>query len=222
MGAESPAAILAEMNVGMDAGIALTSGVALGAYLLGSVPFGYLIVKARGGRDIRALGSGNIGAANVTRSAGPLAGVLTLLLDTGKGFLAVWLTAKFSEGHALLMMIAAVAGVAGHMFPVWLKFKGGKGVATGVGAFVVICWPAVAGAIVVWVLVVGMWRYVSLGSILGAASLPLLTFRLYAPPGEPPLMVSIGTTLIAALIIVKHKDNIGRLVAGTENRLKFR
>lgn len=217
-----PAAIMAEINVGMNAGIVLTAGVALAAYLLGSIPFGYLIVKVREGRDIRASGSGNIGATNVARSAGPVAGVLTLLLDAGKGFLAVWLTAKFSDGHAIAMMIAAVAAVVGHMFPVWLRFKGGKGVATGVGAFLLICWPAVAGTFVVWVLVVGIWRYVSLGSIIAAASLPLLTFRLYAPPGEPPLVVSMGTTLIAALIIVKHKDNLRRLVAGTENRLKFR
>jgi len=113
--------------------------------------------------------------------------------------------------------------VLGHMFPVWLKFKGGKGVATGVGAFVLICWPAVAGALVVWIVVVAIWRYVSLGSIIAAASLPLLTYGLYAArPEVQPTAVSIGTTLMAAMIIMKHKDNIGRLVAGTENRLKLR
>jgi len=200
----------------------LQVGIALGAYLLGSIPFGYLIVKVREGRDIRASGSGNIGATNVARTAGPVAGVVTLLLDLAKGYLAVWLAAKFSGGCLNCMMVGAVAVVLGHMFPVWLKFKGGKGVATGVGAFVLICWPAVAGALVVWIVVVGIWRYVSLGSIIAAASLPLLTYRLYEPLGAPPLEVSIGTTLLAAMIIVKHKENIGRLVRGTENRLKLK
>ena len=200
----------------------LQVGIALGAYLLGSIPFGYLIVKVREGRDIRASGSGNIGATNVARTAGPVAGVVTLLLDLAKGYLAVWLAAKFSGGCLNCMMVGAVAVVLGHMFPVWLKFKGGKGVATGVGAFVLICWPAVAGAMVVWIVVVGIWRYVSLGSIIAAASLPLLTYRLYEPLGAPPLEVSIGTTLLAAMIIVKHKENIGRLVRGTENRLKLK
>jgi glycerol-3-phosphate acyltransferase PlsY len=145
-------------------------------------------------------------------------GAVTLLLDASKGFLAVWLAGRYGS---TLMVVAAVAVVLGHMFPVWLKFKGGKGVATGVGAFTLICWQAVAAAFVVWIAVVAIWRYVSLGSILASASLPLLTYRLYAPPGEPPLAVSIGTTLIAALIIVKHKDNIRRLVAGNEHRLKL-
>ncbi|MBI1750232.1 MAG: glycerol-3-phosphate 1-O-acyltransferase PlsY [Acidobacteria bacterium] len=192
------------------------------AYMLGSIPWGYLIVKRREGRDIRASGSGNIGATNVARSAGPVAGVVTLLLDVAKGILAVWGARWITDGDITLMMGAAVMAVMGHMFPVWLKFKGGKGVATGVGAFVMICWPAVAGALAVWIVVVAIWRYVSLASVIASASLPLLTYRLYSPLGAPPLAVSIGTTLIAALIIVKHKDNIGRLVAGTENRLKLR
>jgi glycerol-3-phosphate acyltransferase PlsY len=209
--------------MGIDGGIALTAGVALVAYLLGSIPFGYLIVKVREGRDIRASGSGNIGATNVARTAGPAAGVVTLLLDLAKGYLAVWMAAKFSGGCLNCMMVGAVAVVLGHMFPVWLKFKGGKGVATGVGAFVIVCWPAVASALVVWIVVVAIWRYVSLGSIIAAASLPLLTYGLYAArPEAQPLAVSIGTILISALIIVKHKDNIGRLAAGTENRLSFR
>jgi acyl phosphate:glycerol-3-phosphate acyltransferase len=206
----------------LEMGIGLPAVIALVAYLLGSIPFGYLIVKLTEGRDIRASGSGNIGATNVARSAGPAAGAVTLLLDLAKGFLAVWLTAKFFNGQAEFMMIAAVAAVLGHMFPVWLKFKGGKGVATGVGAFIPICWQAVAGAFIVWIVVVAIWRYVSLGSIIAAASLPLMTYAFYAArPEMPPMAVSIGTTLLAVMIIVKHKDNIGRLVAGTENRLKF-
>jgi glycerol-3-phosphate acyltransferase PlsY len=193
------------------------------AYLLGSIPFGYLIVKMREGRDIRASGSGNIGATNVARTAGPVAGVVTLLLDLAKGYAAVWLVGSLTKQHIASMVAAAVVVVLGHMFPVWLKFKGGKGVATGVGALVLICWPAVAGALVVWIVVVAIWRYVSLGSIIAAAALPLLTYGLYAarPEVQPPA-VSIGTTLMAAMIIMKHKDNIGRLVAGNENRLTLK
>jgi glycerol-3-phosphate acyltransferase PlsY len=193
--------------------------VLLGAYLIGSIPFGYLIVKLREGRDIRATGSGNIGATNVARSAGPAAGAVTLLLDVAKGYVVVW----FAERYGVTLMAVAAAGaVIGHMFPVWLKFKGGKGVATGVGAFVPICWQAVAGAFVIWVMVVSIWRYVSLGSVIAAASLPLLTYRLYAPPHAPPLAVSVGMTVTVALIIVKHKGNIRRLIAGTENRVKLK
>ncbi len=192
------------------------------AYLLGSIPFGFLIVKLREGRDIRASGSGNIGATNVARSAGPVAGVVTLVLDVAKGYAAVWLVGSLTKQHVASMVAAAVVAVLGHMFPVWLKFKGGKGVATGVGAFVLICWEAVAGAMVVWIVVVAIWRYVSLGSIIAAASLPLLTYRLYAPLDAPPMAVTIGTILISALIILKHQENIGRLVAGNENRLTLR
>jgi glycerol-3-phosphate acyltransferase PlsY len=211
------------MNIGIDAGIAAKAGIVLAAYLLGSIPFGYIVVRLREGRDIRASGSGNIGATNVARSAGPAAGVITLLLDLAKGFLAVWLAAKFFDGEVNAMMIAAVAAVVGHMFPVWLKFKGGKGVATGVGAFIPICWQAVAGAFIVWIVVVAIWRYVSLGSIIASASLPLMTYALYAArPEMPPMAVSIGTTLLAVMIIVKHRDNIRRLVAGSENKITLK
>lgn len=196
---------------------------AVTAYLLGSIPFGYIIVKLREGRDVRAAGSGNIGATNVGRVAGKAAGVLTLILDVAKGFVAVWLVGALTKQHVASMVAAAVVAVLGHMFPVWLKFKGGKGVATGVGAFALICWQAVVGAFVVWIVVVAIWRYVSLGSIIAAASLPLLTYGWYAARAEElPLAVSVGTTLMAAMIILKHQDNIGRLVAGNENRLTLK
>src|SRR5574341_968136 len=104
------------------------------AYVLGSIPFGYLIVKARGGQDLRAAGSGNIGATNVTRVVGVGAGAMTLLLDAGKGYVAVWLAARVSEGNITWMMVAVLSVVLGHLFPVWLKFRGGRGVATGLGA----------------------------------------------------------------------------------------
>jgi glycerol-3-phosphate acyltransferase PlsY len=192
------------------------------AYLLGSIPFGLLIVKARGGPDIRSLGSGNIGASNVTRNAGAFAGVLTLLLDAGKGYLAVWLTARFTGANVHWMMAAAVAAVIGHVFPVWLRFKGGKGVATSLGVFLPLCWQAVAAAAVVWLLVVAFWRYASLGSIAAAAAMPVLIYLFYAPGLAPPTDVSLSTIFIALLVLAKHRANMERLIAGKESRLSLR
>ena len=195
--------------------------VAVIAYLLGSIPFGLLIVRAFGGPDIRAIGSGNIGAANVTRNAGKFAGILTLLLDAGKGYAAVWLAGYFTHGNIRWMMIAAVCAVVGHMFPAWLGFKGGKGVATGLGVFLPICWQAVAAGIVLWLLVVIFWRYSSLGSISAAVALPLFVYLLYAPGHAPPEYVTLGTVVISLLVLIKHRPNIARLVAGEEPRLNF-
>ena len=121
-----------------------------------------LIVKLSGGGDMRQAGSGNIGAANVTRVAGPVSGILTLLLDAGKGYLAVWLARRLSGGNIRWITVAAVAVVLGHMFSVWLRFRGGKGVATGLGAYLLISGMAVAAAAVVWIVVVVFWRYFSL------------------------------------------------------------
>lgn len=192
------------------------------AYLLGSIPFGLLIVKVLGGGDIRSTGSGNIGAANVARNAGPLAGALTLLLDAGKGYAAVWLAAHWTSGNARWMMAAAVAAVIGHMFPVWLRFKGGKGVATGLGVFIPICWEAVAAAVVVWLLFVAFWRYSSLGSIAAAAAMPALVYLFYAPHRAPATYISVCTILISLLVLLKHRGNIERLIAGKETRLGVR
>jgi glycerol-3-phosphate acyltransferase PlsY len=191
------------------------------AYLLGSIPFGLLIVKAQGGPDIRAIGSGNIGAANVARNAGKFAGILTLLLDAGKGYLAVWLAGYFTHGNIRWMMIAAVCAVVGHVFPIWLGFKGGKGVATGLGVFLPICWQAVAAGVVLWLAVVIFWRYSSLGSISAAVALPLFVYLLYAPGHAPPEHVTIGTVVISVLVLIKHRPNIARLIAGEEPRLNF-
>jgi glycerol-3-phosphate acyltransferase PlsY len=199
----------------------LTIFIPIGAYLLGSIPFGLLIVSAFGGPDIRQIGSGNIGAANVARNAGRLAGILTLILDAGKGYLAVWLAARFTSGNIRWMMIAAVLAVVGHMFPMWLGFKGGKGVATGLGVFLPICWQAVAAAAVLWLLVVIFWRYSSLGSISAAAALPLFVYLLYAPGHAPLEIVTFGTMLTSFLVLVKHRPNIERLLAGEEPRLNF-
>jgi glycerol-3-phosphate acyltransferase PlsY len=195
--------------------------VPVAAYLLGSIPFGLLIVKLTAGTDIRDSGSGNIGAANVARNAGTVAGALTLLFDAAKGYAAVWLASRLTNGNIRWMMIAAVAAVIGHMFPIWLRFSGGKGVATGLGVFIPICWQAVAAGVILWLLVVVFWRYSSLGSIAAAAAMPVFVYFLYAPGHAPPDIVTVGTTFIAALIIIKHRSNIQRLISGEENKLKL-
>lgn len=192
------------------------------AYLLGSIPFGLLIVKALGGQDIRSAGSGNIGAANVARNAGWLAGIVTLLFDAGKGYLAVWIAGHYTNGSGRWMIAAAVAVVVGHIFPVWLGFKGGKGVATSLGAFLPISAGAVAAAGALWVLVVLFWRYSSLGSIVAATSLPALVYLFYAPRHAPPTYMLAGTVVVSLLVVVKHQGNIRRLIAGTESRLGSR
>jgi glycerol-3-phosphate acyltransferase PlsY len=202
--------------------IAAHAWLLLLGYLLGSIPFGFLIVKLRQGRDVRTVGSGNIGAVNVSRVGGLGAGALTLLLDAGKGYLAVCIASRFTDENITWMVVAGLAAIIGHLFPVWLRFRGGRGVATGVGVFLPICWKAVLVALVLWILVVAFWRYVSLGSIVAAASLPLLTYFLYAPRHAPPLTVSISTTLAALLIIVRHRPNIERLIAGSEDRFTLR
>ena len=191
------------------------------AYLLGSIPFGFLIVKARGA-DIRESGSGNIGAANVARSAGAAAGLLTLALDAAKGYLAVWIAARWTQGDMRWMMAAALAAVIGHMFPIWLGFRGGKGVATGLGVFLPISAEAVAAAVILWLVVVVFWRYSSLGSIIAAVALPVFVHVLYAPRHAPPAYVTVGTIMISLLVLAKHRSNIERLIAGTETRLKLR
>ena len=193
------------------------------AYLLGSIPFGYLIVKAGDGDDIRDQGSGNIGAANVARNAGLMAGVLTLVLDAAKGYAAVLIAERWAQGSnsTRWMMAAAIAAVVGHMFPVWLGFKGGKGVATSLGVFLPICREAVLVAAILWILVVAFWRYSSLGSVVAAAALPVLVYVFYASRHAPPGYVTQGTILISLLVLWKHRSNIEHLIAGEEPRLKF-
>lgn len=202
--------------LGPDPGLAALWWLPLAAYLLGSVPFGYLIVRLTGQGDIRARGSGNIGATNVAREAGTASGLITLLLDAGKGLLAVIVAGRVGGGHVGWMMLAALLALLGHMFPVWLRFRGGRGVATAVGTFLPICWQAVAGAFLVWIVVLGFWRYVSLASISAAASLPLLVYLLYAPRHAPPVSIEFGTMAAVALIIIRHRTNILRLLSGSE------
>jgi glycerol-3-phosphate acyltransferase PlsY len=195
--------------------------IPLAAYAIGSVPFGYLILRQIGQGDIRSVGSGNVGATNVARTAGIRAGGLTFILDAGKGALAVWFAAQITGGSVTWTIAAALGAMLGHIFPVWLAGRGGRGVSTGVGAFLFVCWPAVAAAIVIWLMVMVVSRYVSLASIMAAASLPFLTYLLYAPGHAPSYVVSGGTTLGSLLIILKHRQNIARLMNGTENRFTF-
>ena len=192
------------------------------SYLLGSIPFGFLIVKLIGAGDIRFRGSGNIGATNVAREAGALPGLATLLLDTAKGYFAVWLAARVTDSNPRWMILAALLALAGHTFPVWLKFQGGRGVATGAGVFLPICWQAVVGALIVWIVVLAFWRYVSLASISAAAALPLLVYLLYAPGHAPPQSISAGASFAMLLIIARHRANIIRLLRGTEPQFTFR
>jgi acyl phosphate:glycerol-3-phosphate acyltransferase len=191
-------------------------GIVVTAYLLGSIPWGILITRTFGSKDIRISGSGNIGAANVTRVAGPAAGILTLALDTAKGYAAVWLAARYSHDSATWTMIAGLAVLLGHCFPIWLNFKGGKGVATALGIFLALCAPAALAALVLFALVAAYWKYVSLGSIAAAAAMPLLIYFLWAPHHAPPTVIIFGTMAATLLIIYKHDANIQRLVEGGE------
>jgi len=183
-------------------------------YLLGSIPFGYLLVRATGGGDIRKVGSGNIGATNVARTSGWAVGVATLVLDAAKGFLAVWLTEHFSGANIRFMMYAGLAAILGHVFPVWLKFAGGKGVATALGVFCLLFPKAILVSLAVFIVVVVVTRYVSLGSILGAIAFPIAAYFLEHPDRIPLLLTSV----ITLLVVLKHHQNISRLLSGTENR----
>jgi glycerol-3-phosphate acyltransferase PlsY len=200
--------------------------IAAAAYLLGSIPTGYLLVRIFRHQDIRSVGSGNIGATNVLRSGGKGLGAATFLLDMLKGCSAVWLGALLG---ALLMpsaparaaqAIAALFAVLGHMFPVWLRFRGGKGVATGFGVFLVAAPVAALAAISVFFLVLLISRLVSLASVLGAASFPAFAWLLVS--GPRPAVFIAAQFAVALLIVVKHQQNIRRLFAGTESRLGAR
>ena len=191
-------------------------GVAI-AYLLGGIPFGYLLVKLSTGRDVRASGSGNIGATNVLRTTGRAAGIATLLLDIGKGYLAVWLAGRLAAGDAGSMAAAALAVMIGHAYPVFLHFRGGKAVATFVGAWLCLTPLPLAATLAVFVIMVAWTRHVSLGSIVGAVTFPLAVWLI----AHPPLAVVAAAVLSGALIIIRHRENIARLRAGTESVFSF-
>ena len=185
------------------------------AYLLGSIPFGYLIVHWQRGIDVRATGSGSIGATNVMRNLGVLGFVATFMLDAGKGLLAVLLASKMTSGNPTWVAAAAFAAVFGHCFPVWLKFRGGKGVATGVGVFMALAPWQVVLVLVIFAVVVAIWRYISLGSIVATAAFPILVHLMK----HPPFQIVLGATGAAVIIIARHHANIARLLKGTENKL---
>lgn len=185
------------------------------AYLLGSIPFGYVLVKTFRKQDIRSTGSGNIGATNVARSGAKGLAIATLLLDLGKAFLAVKIAQYVLPGNYGLAVAAAVAAILGHVFPVWLRFRGGKGVASALGVFLALTWPSALAAVAVFAVVFLLTRYVSLASIIAAAALPLFAFHFVTP--RTPAVIA-GFLFIPLLIIVKHHQNIRRLLAGTENR----
>ena len=191
------------------------------SYLLGSIPFGVILAKFLGGADVRKAGSGNIGATNVARVAGPAAGVLTLLLDAAKGWFAVWLAARVMHGETGFLVAAGFFALLGHCFPLWLRFRGGKGVATAAGAFAALCPEAMIAALILFALVVWFWRYVSLGSLAAAATIPLFVYFLWAPHFAPPNVVTLGSLAISAMVIFQHRGNIGRLVRGEEPKFSL-
>ena|SRR5689334_23376149 len=187
--------------------------VVIVAYLIGSIPFGYLIVRGKIGADIRQTGSGGTGATNVSRRAGKAAGVVTLLLDALKGSAAVLVAVRLTHSDGLVAL-AAIAVLVGHIFPVWLGFRGGKGVATGAGVFLVLAPFALLCAGVIFLAIVFSTRYVSLGSMIAAASIPLFVW--WRSDSQPLLIAAV---LGALLIVFAHRGNIARLSHGTESRI---
>ncbi len=205
--------------------------VAAIAYLLGSIPFGYILVRVFRGEDVRKTGSGNIGATNVARSA-PGLGIATLILDAAKGYVAVTLAWRIAERNVLgrgiapdpktfclMVGLAAVCAILGHIFPVWLRFKGGKGVATGVGVFLAVVPTAVLIVLAIFGVIFLSFRYVSLASIIATAAFPVVGYLLIST-GDRTLLPFMCTASL--LIIAKHHQNIRRLLAGTEHRLELR
>ncbi len=212
------------------------------SYLLGSIPFGYLLMRVFRGVDVRTTGSGNIGATNVARTGSKGLAVATLLLDALKGYAAVmfafWIVGRYrfegqlptsiyersseSMGSHTVFMLAALAAfvaILGHVFTVWLRFRGGKGVATAAGSFIALAPRAMLVVLVLFVLIVVLTRHVSLGSIVAAGAFPLCVWWLNpAERTTAPVLLLIAASSV--LVIVRHKDNIRRLLAGTENRLR--
>ncbi len=187
------------------------------SYLLGAIPFGYLIVRWSQGTDVRRSGSGNIGATNVLRTTGHWAGILTLMLDAFKGFGAVFATGLVTHQDGRYMALAAVSAVVGHVFPIYLRFKGGKGVATAAGVFLTLAPVPLLASVAIFIVIVAVWRTVSLGSILGSCSFCFLFFLLSYRGGYSSWIL-LASVFCSCLIIIRHKENIKRLVAGTESR----
>jgi glycerol-3-phosphate acyltransferase PlsY len=184
------------------------------AYLVGSIPFAYIFVRSITGRDVRDEGSGNVGATNALRSAGWKVGVAVTVLDTVKGSLAVWAMMVFNP-ESVWLAVSMLAVVVGHCFPIWLGFRGGKGVATGFGAFLVIAPSSAVAALGVWIIVLVAFRWVSLASMIATASFPVLVQLI----DRPDWITLVSVAAAAILIILRHHSNIRLLIAGDEPRL---
>ncbi len=188
------------------------------AYLIGAIPFGFLLVKLTTGKDVRASGSGNIGATNVLRTTGRPAAVATLVLDIAKGFAAVWLAAQLTSDSSLWTSASALAVMAGHAYPVFLRFQGGKAVASFMGAFLYLTPLPLLAAMVVFGIVVAGTRYISAGSIVAAGSFPLGVWLILHPAPE----VLLASLIAGGFIVYRHKSNMERIHAGTENVFRWK
>src|SRR5579872_4245191 len=188
------------------------------AYLIGAIPFGFLLVKWKTGGDIRASGSRNIGATNVVRTTGWKVGAATLALDIAKGYMAVWLAGRLTGGSEIWMPAAALAVMAGHAFPIFLRGRGGKAVASFTGAYLCLTPLPLAATAIVFVVMVAVTRHISVGSVTGAAAFPLAVWLI----SHPPLPVTLAAIVSGAFIIYRHRENIERLHEGTENVFSMR
>jgi len=187
------------------------------AYLLGAIPFGYLLTRFVTGKDVRSEGSGNIGATNVMRSAGRAAGIATLVLDMAKGYAAVWIAGWLTDGSSGWMADAALAVMVGHAFPIFLGFKGGKAVATFFGAFLCLTPIPALAAMIVFVITVTVTRYISAGSVLAAATFPLAVWLIQ----HATLNEVIVAVIAAGIVVYRHKENLGRIRAGKESVFRW-
>ena len=187
------------------------------AYVLGAIPFGYLLTRITTGKDVRSEGSGNIGATNVLRTAGRWPAIATMVLDMAKGYAAVWIAANLTDGSAAWSADAALAVMVGHAFPIFLGFKGGKAVATFTGAFLYLTPIAALAGILVFVITVVVTRYISAGSILAAATFPIGVWLI----DHASLNVVLAALIAAAIVVYRHKDNVQRIRAGKESAFRW-
>jgi acyl phosphate:glycerol-3-phosphate acyltransferase len=182
-------------------------------YGIGSIPFGLLLTRAAGLGDIRAIGSGNIGATNVLRTGNKGLAAATLLLDALKGAVAVWLARRFGLGDALAPLVAGVAAFVGHVFPLWLRFKGGKGVATFLGTLLALAWPLGLTFAGLWLLTLWLFRMSSLAALVGAVLVPVIAGFSYGPT------MALATGLMSVIIVLRHRENMSRLLKGSEPKV---
>ncbi len=208
----------------MSLPVMLTLSAAVSSYLIGAIPFAYIIARLHG-VDVRKVGSGNVGATNVLRSVGKVAGVSVLLLDVAKGYLPTLLIPHaftaytHGEPSSTLAIACAMGAICGHVWPIYLGFKGGKGIATSAGALIALAPAAVLIGLVVWIIVLLVSKYVSLASITAAVAIPAVSWYIYSPDG---MLLPGALTVIGILAVAKHKSNIQRLIKGNENRITLR